>query len=1176
MKKNEPHRFYKLLVCAMRIQLFIIVLICSATMLALADARAQDPLRKTITIELKDAPLKEALDKVAKEAGVKFLYSDDVAKSTTKINASAHEITVGKWLADILQNIPYSYRIVGDALLVRYDEAKFKALQLKQRRKAALPVKGRIVDSKGEPLPGATVRVKGTETLAITDKDGLFQLQGASTDDILIISFVGYKSKEIKVADINANGSVVLEEDAAALKEVVVSTGYQEVPLERATGSFSKVDNALYNREVSTDVISRLKAIAPTLLFDERNGTTKLSIRGRSTIFANDQPLIVVDNFPYDGDIININPNDVESISILKDAAAASIWGVRAGNGVIVITTKRGRKNQAPQLELNANVTVGNKPDQFYKPQMNSADFIDVEKFLFSKGFYDASIANKRTFPVLTPVVELLAKSRAGDLTSEAANEQINALKGYDVRNDIDKYLYRKSINQQYALNLKGGAEKYTYYFSAGYDKNLNNAVASGFDRLVLNSQQTFVPLKNLELTTGLVYTQSNVQANSAVNLSMGAKNIYPYAQLADANGNPLRVARDFNADFINSAQSKGLLDWSYKPLQEVKDNSDKTTQSDMRFSGIAKYTFIKGLSASLNYQYERQNTNNTLLQGENAYYTRNLINSLSSLNGDGTVNRIVPVGGILTNGATLLTSQNGRGQLNFDNNWNKSRITAIAGAEVRQAKLTSNQGKLYGYDAELGLGQPVNYTDYFRTNPSGFYSNIPGITSVSTILDRFRSYFANGAYTYDDRYTLSVSGRIDQSNLFGVKANQRSVPLWSSGVKWDIDKESFYKVSWLPTLSLRASYGYNGNYDNTVTAFTTAYLSYNVYTQQTAAAIQSPPNENLRWEKSGILNIGVDFASQNNRLTGSIEYYHKKGTDLIGNGPLDPTTGFTQFKGNVAGMSGKGLDLIVNTKNITGKFGWQSTIITSIVNDKITDYKLVNTIASAYLVDASITSNTYGYSPVVGRPLFGIYAYKWAGLDPQTGDPMGYLNGKPSKDYGTLNNIAADSLQYIGRATPSLYGAFRNTFSYAGISLSFNISYRYGYYFRRSSIYYTDLFNRNVSHSDFEKRWQKPGDEISTNVPSMVYPANSNRDYFYNKSTILIDKGDNIRLQDISLAYDLSPLKLRKLRLNHLQVYAYMNNVGLLWTANKDHIDPDYPNMTLPRTIAVGIRAGF
>lgn len=1177
MKKNEPQRFCRLFVWAMRIQFCIILLICCATVLALADAHAQDPLRKTVTIELKEVQLREALDKVAKAADVKFLYSDDVAKANNRINSSAHNITVGKWLEDALQNIPFSFKVVGDALLIRYDEAKFKRLQLKEQRKKAPPVSGRVTDSKGLSLPGATIRIKGTENLTITDKDGRFTLLNASAEDVLVISFIGYKTREIKADDINSIGDIVLEEDSAALKEVIVSTGYQEVPLERATGSFSKVDNALYNREVSTDVISRLKAIAPDLLFDERNGKTKLSIRGRSTIFANDQPLIVVDNFPYDGDITNVNPNDVESITILKDAAAASIWGVRAGNGVIVITTKRGKKNQAPQIELNTNVTIGNKPNLFYKPQMSSADFIDLEKILFSKGFYDADIADNINYPVLTPVVDLLAKGRAGTIQPTAVTEQINALKNYDVRDDISKYFYRKSVNQQYSLGFKGGGEKYTYYYSAGYDKNLTNLRNNTYDRLVLNAQQTFTPVKNFEISTSIVYTQSNTNTNTAASdISMGNKNIYPYAQLADGSGSPLAVARQYNTDFVNAATQKGLLNWNYVPINELSSNSNETKLSDTRFSGILKYTFIKGLSASINYQYERQNVDNTQLQGEDAYYTRNLINSLSTLNGDGTVSRVVPLGGIRIKGNTILSSQNGRGQLTYNTEWNKHQIAAIAGAEIRQATVVMDQGYLYGYDPAIGQGQPVDYADYFRTYPSGNYMSIPGNLAVSKTLDRFRSYFANGSYTYNNRYTVSASGRIDQSNLFGVRANQRSVPLWSTGFKWAIDKEDFYQSKWLPQLSFRATYGYSGNYDNTVTAFTTAYYTSNSYSRQTAATLQSPPNTNLQWEKTAMLNFAIDFSSKNSRISGSIEYYHKKGSDLIGYASLDPTTGFSQYKGNVAGMQGNGWDINLNTKNINEKFRWLTSFNLSYVSDKITSYDLKNTNAPAYLNDASINADVFNYSPLVGRPLFGIYAYKWAGLNPQTGDPVGYINGQKSEDYSALTNVPVDSLEYKGRALPNVYGAIRNTFSYGQVSFSFNISYRLGYYFRRNSVNYSELFYSNVSHSDYTQRWQKPGDETHTNVPSLIYPDNQNRDYFYIKSAALIDKGDNIRLQDISLSYDLSPKLCNKLHLSRLQVYGYMNNVGLLWTANKSNIDPDYPNIPLPRTIAFGIKAGF
>ncbi|MCJ8208092.1 SusC/RagA family TonB-linked outer membrane protein [Mucilaginibacter sp. RS28] len=1180
MKINRD-RLHRHMICiAMRwTALLFAIIICSTTLaLSANNAYGQSVLEKNVSIVINSEPLKKALDNISKASGVNILYSGNAAQAEFVISIAVKNQKLKKVLDDALKGLPFSYSVLDNDILIRYDAAKLKQLKLQQQRERSLPLKGKVTDIKGEPLTGATVKIISTGKVAITDGEGNFILSDVLPTDTLQFSFIGFRSKKLPAKAVLMQNVITLEEDFSTLKEVVVSTGYQDVPLERATGSFSKVDNAQYNREVSTDVISRLKGIAPSLLFDQRSGSTRLSIRGRSTIFANDQPLIVVDNFPYDGDINNINPNDVESITLLKDAAAASIWGVRAGNGVIVITTKKGKRNQAPQVELNSNITVGAKPDLFYQKQISSSDFIDVEQFLFKNGFYDANLANNTTYPYVSPVVDLLDQQRSGTITAAQAQNQINALRGIDARNDLLKYFYRNSFNQQYEANVKGGAEKYTYYFSGGYDKNLAAARSNGYDRLGLNAQQGFNPFKNFSLNTSLVYTQSNQQTNPiASNLSLGGLGLkYPYAQLVDANGNALSVNKDYRASFVNAAVQKGLQDWTYKPYNELSAMTNNTRLTDMRFGTNLSYIIFNGLSATIYYQYERQSGNIENLNSVNSYYARNLINSYSVINTDGSIKRNVPLGGILSDNDNLLTSQSGRGQLNFQRSYGKSEIAAIAGYEVREAKVNGHSSLLYGYDPTNGQGQLVDYVDFFQQYPSGNFGSIPGVTAVSGTLDRFRSYYANGSYTYDGKYTASVSGRIDQSNLFGVKANQRSVPLWSSGIKWNIAKEAFYNIDWLPSLSLRASYGYNGNYDNTVSAFTTATYSINAITKQTSLQVNNPPNSLLQWEKNGIFNIGLDFATKADRISGSLEYYHKHSDNLIGYGPTDPTTGFTQFKGNVAGMSGNGVDIEWNSKNLTGKFNWQTAFNFSLVTDKITKYQPNTSGNSSLFIDASINSNTYYYSPVVGKPLFGIYALKWAGLDHDTGDPLGYLNGKVSKDYNSLINVPVDSLVYKGRATPSTYGAIRNTFAYGPVSMSFNITYRFGYYFRRSSISYSDLLTSATGHSDYAKRWQQPGDEAHTSVPSFIYPDDINRDTFYRWSETLIDKGDNIRLQDIRLGYDFGSSFKNKLGIRQLAVFAYANNIGLLWAANKDHIDPDFPVLPLPRTIAIGLKAGL
>ncbi|SEN07400.1 TonB-linked outer membrane protein, SusC/RagA family [bacterium A37T11] len=968
--------------------------------------------------------------------------------------------------------------------------------------------------------------------------------------------------------------------DTIQLQEVTVSTGYQQIPKERATGSFVFIDSALFNRSASTDVLSRLKGITPSLLFDERaGGTPKLSIRGISTIYGNAKPLIVVDNFPYEGDLSNLNPNDVASVSVLRDAAAASIWGIRAGNGVIVITTKKGKQNQRTQVGFNSNVTVADKPDLWYEPKISSADFIEVEQYLYDHDYYKSDLANTTTFPVISPAVEIMANSA---LSETQKKEKLDLLRGQDIRSEIDRYFYRKAISQQYALNMQGGGEQHTYYYAADMDRNQQAVKSDSYNRINLTARNQFSFFQKLQVNTSLELTSS--QKNSDNTLYF-LQNAYPYERLADDAGNPLPIVRDYRASFAAAAEQNGRLNWQFVPLEEPENRSNGTALQHYRASVNAVYTLFKGLQASISYQYEHQATTQKYFQGQDAYFTRNLINQYINLSGTGN-KYPVPQGGILdlTNGN--LRSQNGRAQLQYAGDWldHLHQVSLLAGFEAREVRSTFYTNRYYGYDPATGTSLPVNFTDQFARYPVSGRSTITRNQGMQGNLNRFRSYFANGAYTYRSRYTVSGSARIDQTNLFGVKSNQRSIPLWSSGLKWDINKENFYRLSWLQVLSLRWSYGYNGNFDETASAYVTATYVTNSYGLR-EARLGNLPNPELKGERTGIHNVGLDFSAFQNRLSGSVDYYHKRGKDLISNQPFDATTGRNIFRGNVSGMKGHGWDIQLNSKNINYRnFSWESNVIWGYTADKVIDYQLQPG-STYFFQDASLSGTALQNNPANGRPLFGVYSYRWAGLNPDTGDPQGYLNGQVSTDYAAISQHATlDSLIYHGRALPAHTGSFRNTFRIGPWGLSANILYKFGYYFRRQASAISYIPNMSAYTSEFGQRWQGSGDETRTNVPSVIYPQNAARGNFYQNSSALVEKGDHIRLQDIQLSLDLNGAIVRALLLRSLRVYAYVNNLGILWRANKQHLDPDYNsnatlgNTTLPtsRSIAMGLQANF
>lgn len=1165
-------------------QLFRAPAILLLVLLALALTRARAQVMPSVTVKEKNVSVIVIFNSIQKQTGYNFFYNDQWLKTTRKVSVDAVKVPLKQVLDSVFKDQPLTYSIIGQSIVVKPKEGSGHT-QPVQPAVNEINVKVQVVNSKGEALQAAAVQVENSQTGELADEHGVAALTGISPQSKLVITSIGYESQTVAVEG-RVTITVTLKESVNKLGDIVVeplSTGYQYVPKERATGSFVQVDNELLNRRVSTNVLDRLEGVASGVLFPNRNiplnsNEPAVSIRGRSTIFANATPLIVLDNFPYDGDISNINPNSVESITILKDAAAASIWGARSGNGVIVITTKKGSLNQQLHVDVNANLTIAGKPDLYYSPNfLKAADYIDMEQYLFDKGYYDGDLSNTTTRPAVSPVVEILAKQRAGLLSDNEAKSQIDAFRNIDARNDLKKYLYRNSANQQYAINLNGGSRNATYFLGLGYDNNVNNLVYNGNKRYSVNAYNTYTPVKNLDFSSGFIYTQTEWNNN---NPGPSVATNYPYTRLVDALGNPVAIESGIRKSFTDTAGGGKLLDWHYYPLREIALNDNTTKVFDVRFTPSLRYTITRGVNIELKYQYEKSIGNNQFYHSPDSWYARNQVNLFTQINGS-VITRPVPSAGILNYTNTELTGQGLRAQLNLNRTFAaKHAVAAIAGIESREVIQESNSGQTFGYNRDVLSSVPVDLVTRFPTfqNLSGTRTIAQPATNFKTT-DEYFSYFANGAYTYNGRYTLTLSGRIDQSNLFGVQTNQKSVPLWSAGAGWKVSSETFYHVRWLPYLKLRTTYGYNGNVDKTASALLVA--QYSIIANPAGlpyATIRNPPNGDLRWEKDRIVNIGADFEIINKILTGSVEYYEKKGTDLIGNAPLPPSSGFPSYKGNIAALTGKGVDADITANILQGGFKWASTLLFSYNTDRVTSYSLLQPNSSLAIYGSGLNSSDI--YPVAGRPLYALYSFRWAGLDPATGDPQGYLDGKLSKDYASIvNNTDNSQLVYNGPARPVIFGAWRNTISYRNLSLSVNITYKLGYYFFRPSVNY----GNPGGNKDYSNRWQKPGDEKATNVPSFVYPDDQYRDIFYDQSQVLVEKGDHIRLQDIQFSYSLSKERLRHLLpATQLQFYMYVNNLGILWRANKAGLDPDYlPTynagvMPQPKSVAIGIKASF
>lgn len=1135
---------------------------------------------RLVSLSFINVELGEILKSIQSQTGLAFFYSNNVLNEHEKRTIKVSNVPVEQALSLLLDNKKFSWRINENARSIRISGKE-------TRTATAAPVladstiknglSGRVTDAGGHPLIGATVRIRGTQQGAQADATGKFEIKDVPPDAIVQVSFTGYQQQELYLGGRQLL-DVVLTASSNELSEVeVVSTGYQKLPRERATGSFAFVDNKLLNRSVSTNVLDRLDGVVSGVIFNKQankigglssnGGDPSISIRGRSTLFANTEPLIILDNFPYEGDPANINPNDIESVTVLKDAAAASIWGVRAGNGVIVMTSKKGKLNHSPVVSLNTNITIQEKPNIDAIPQISSADYVALERTLFNNGSYDLYL-NFLPYIVQSPVIDILDKERSGGITHANAETQLAELSAIDYKKDYKKYFLRNQTNQQYNLSVNGGNSHDQYYISGGFDRNVYSQIPNDYNRFTLNARNINKMYDDrLEFTTDLLFIKSKSQTNPDPYLA-----IYPYEKIVDEKGNPLPVVRSWRQSYKDMYSNSNLLDWNYYPLKERKNNGNKTELSDYKINLGVSYKIIKNiLSFGVYYQYQQGNINQTIERGTDTYSTRLLINQYAQLDPNGTITYPIPLGAIRSYTITEYKSNSGRLQLNYHKVVNKiHEINALAGFEVKSNKSYAISNILYGYNSENATSIPVDFFTKFPTRIGGGSFSIPNFYGQNGLTDRFVSYYANASYIFNSKYMFSISGRRDESNLFGVKANQRGVPLYSLGVSWEISKEDFYKLSFLPYLRFRLTDGYNGNLSKTLSSYTTARTGQiNQYYFPTQEII-NPPNPQLGWEKIHVINAAVDFRFQHDRLTGSLEFYYKNGENLFGNTPLAPQTGTNLFTGNTSSMKTKGVDVVINSVNIKGKISWTTNFNLSFVKDKITSYKYQAGVNSYYV------SKNFS-NPLVGKPYSAIFAYPFAGLD-TLGNPQGYLNGKISEDYSAiLNSTDINELKYIGTSTPTAFGSIRNVVSFYNFEMSFNITYKLGYYFRRGSYNSSSV---SYQQADFEKRWKVPGDEKNTNVPGFQYPADGQRDQFYNGSTILVDKGDHFRLQDIQVGYNIV-CKNSTLPFTNIRLYGYASNIGIIWRANQHKLDPDYvgnsaytiPN---PRSYSIGINANF
>lgn len=1153
-------------------RVFILVLYLGLTSIYANVAKAQNE----ISVKVQGASLQTLFSTIQQKSDYVFFYNDDLMSSTKKINLNQYG-TVEQILNTALSNTGLTYTIIDKQIVIK----KTKKVQQEQYE-----LTGIVTDKNGNPLVGVNViLVSNKSNWDITREKGDFRLSVTATDS-LRFDYLGYESRIIAIKN-QKFIKVVLTQDVMELSgvAVVASNGYTDLPKERVTGSF-EVMGAKELAEVPTvDLASRLEGKMAGVKVDPKTGS--ISVRGTNNYSTNGTPLVVIDGFPQPINdfffskrgvpgtsiLSYLNPDDVESVTVLKDAAAASIWGSRAANGVIVVTTKKGKKAD-PTINFSTTTTIGEKMDLGKLRVMNTSQYIDYEKDLVNGGFVvdniNSAIGSGGTQNP-SAAQEIMFQQQRGTISTAQRDQLLTQLGQNDNLNQINRYLLRNSATTQYDLSVNGGTDKSTYYLSLGYNKDeaaMRGNESKSYNVTLNNSFQ----LKSfLRLNTGINYVSTTFQENNTVNEALSNVSttaLRPYDMLADENGNGIDRYIIFRPEIAQGFEKKGYLPWTYNYLDQLNYSNVITKGANLRLNASLTATVTNWLNFEASGMYTSIGNKIRSLNEAESYYSRNLINEATSINTAGKLVYGIPNGAYLYNTATANESQSMRFQMNINKNFNENNsVHFLAGSEVREERREGSSQRYYGYNTDTNSGQTVNPTTYYTTIYG--WQTIIGASdnSISRYRDRYLSYYSLGSYDFMNRYHASGSVRFDDYNLLGASRKNRALPLWSVGGKWDINKEFFLRdVSWLNNLSGRVTYGKSGSapgggFGSQNAIISVGSIDFN--TQLPTASISLPENPEIKWETTATLNYGIDYSVFNNRLYGSVDLYYKKSKDILTSIPYNPTYGWGYLNYNTASLKGHGLDVSIGGLIVNKAFKWNSNFNFSYNTNEVTDSRFNATTVNQYFSGSPILGNTIGY----------MYAYKWAGLDNTGQSTIAKADGTIVNSTQSIALVTKDDLKYMGTTNAPYFGGFMNNFSYSNFTLGVQISYYMGSVFRNPTLqnyptYVGVQYGAVAKDELIADRWRVAGDEASTNVPGLTNISYNSVNRFQ-LADINILPADNIRLQQISLGYSVPSKFLDRTFIKSLGFSFAARNLGLLWVKNDLGIDPQYVSSNNYNTLA-------
>ena len=1164
-----------------------------------------------VSIQVKGGLIEDVFRLIERQSNYVFVYNHEQVSRVKKLSLDFKNKSVAEVLDKCLKDSGLYYELLDNTIVIRdLGESGGNEKEVKGR-----VIRGVVTDSQKGPLPGVSVLIKGTSLGVVTNTEGLYRisLPDNQKDITLIFSFIGMQTKQIKVA-LQDTINVVLEENLHELDEVV-SYGYYQVDKRHMTSSVTslKMDDIM-QPGVST-VDQMLEGRVPGMIFMQNSGqvgaTPKIKIRGTTTILGSQAPLWVVDGVILsdpvnidptsinDLDFVNllgnaisgINPDDIDQIDVLKDASATAIYGPRASNGVIVITTKKGKVG-APSVSYSLTGTFRQRPRYTDRAVnvMNSQERIDYSRDV---------IKNQLNVPNLDSWVGYEAayyEYSTGKINYQEFLEQVREME--TVNTDWLGILMQDSYSHSHSLNVSGGTDHIRYYASLGYNDENGNIRGESSDRysamasLNLNYNRFMMQFKLNGSTMKREYTPAEVGVTT-----------YAY------NTSRSVPAYDENGELWFYQKNNVSYDQPFSIINERKNSYDKINTEQLGLNVSLEYRLLQSLKVGVFCSYNVSNSSEDVYFADNTWYIADLKKASMSTGEIDITTTLCPVGGELRMDNTKNENYSLRGTLTFNKAMDKELnhvLSASLIGELSSSKYTGFKITKRGYMPDRGMIfnklETMN-KDNLYTAYNEWLLTDDAMGVMKDNLTNLVGLVGSFVYSYKNSYIFNVNGRIDFSNKFGDASNDKLLPIWSVSGRWNMHENVLKNVGWIDMLALKMSFGYQGN----MSALDSPRLiikkeGMDNSFKELYSTIANYPNPNLKWEKTSTYNIDVDFSLLNRKIRGTIGYYYRYTRDAFLSKKVSVVNGVEAYTVNEGNLRNQGYELTLNfmpVNTATSLNGQQRGIVWrfdpnfgSVFNQLIDKVKRKDRVLQD---EVKYEDYLNGKVQVAGRPVNTFYSYRFKGLNPENGSPMFYgtdkttmVNGeeKLTKEiYGEMDreDVWLTVMEHSGAREPFLQGSISNYLGWRNLGLSFNLAYSVGSKIRLFRMFPNDGVvvgpEKNLRR-EFGNRWRQPGDEKYTNVPGILtgsawndarwpwwttepYKFSNNLWEMYDFSNIRVVSGNYLKLSSLSLRYVVPEYICKKMRVKSLYVNLSGTNLFTICSRKLKGQDPSQSGST-------------